>query len=418
MSRVIFFIIVLLLILGIEVYTYYGLNTAFPHSRKRIIAHIIDAMSIVLIIAGIVSLLIVFVGGNASMGYWSNVLIGIMFTLVITKIVFVSSLFLGDSFRFVKYCIQKISIWFSINSEPIEIEGRRKFIAQIGLGIAAIPFTGFLYGILKGKYDFKIHKQSLTFADLPIKFDGLKIVQISDFHSGSFDNIDAVARGVKMMQDQKPDLILFTGDLVNNLAEEIEPYKHLLKDLYAPMGKFAVLGNHDYGEYVNWNSEEDKIQNTELIKLHLADMGFSVLNNQRISLRRNEEQIQIVGVENWGKPPFPAYGDLNKALKGIKNDDFTILMSHDPDHWEEKTLPHPKNINLTFSGHTHGMQMGIEIPGIKWSPVKYRYNKWAGLYEENGQYLYVNRGFGYLGYPGRIGIWPEITVLELKSNFS
>ena len=418
MSRVIFFIIVLLLILGIEVYTYYGLNTAFPHSRKRIIAHVIDAMSIVLIIAGIVSLRVVFVGGNASMGFWSNVLIGIMFTLVITKIVFVSSLFLGDSFRFVKYCIQKISIWFSINSEPIEIEGRRKFIAQIGLGIAAIPFTGFLYGILKGKYDFKIHKQSLTFKDLPSEFDGLKIVQISDFHSGSFDNIDAVARGVKMMQDQNPDLILFTGDLVNNLAEEIEPYKHLLKDLYAPMGKFAVLGNHDYGEYVNWNSEEDKIQNTELIKLHLADMGFSVLNNQSISLHRNEEQIQIVGVENWGKPPFPAYGDLNKALNGIKNDDFTILMSHDPDHWEEKTLSHSKNINLTFSGHTHGMQMGIEIPGIKWSPVKYRYNKWAGLYEENGQYLYVNRGFGYLGYPGRIGIWPEITVFELKSSFS
>ncbi len=418
MTRVIFFIIVLLLILGIEVYTYYGLNSAFPHSRKRIIALIIDVMSIVLIVAGIVSLRVVFVGGNASMGYWSNVLIGIMFTLVITKIVFVSSLFLGDSFRFVKFCVQKISIWFSKNSEPIEIEGRRKFIAQIGLGIAAIPFTGFLYGILKGKYDFKIHKQSLTFADLPSEFDGLKIVQISDFHSGSFDNIDAVARGVKMMQDQNPDLILFTGDLVNNLAEEIEPYKHLLKDLYAPMGKFAVLGNHDYGEYVNWNSEEDKIQNTESIKLHLADMGFSVLNNQRISLRRNEEQIQIVGVENWGKPPFPAYGDLNKALKGIKNDDFTILMSHDPDHWEEKTLSHSKNINLTFSGHTHGMQMGIEIPGIKWSPVKYRYNKWAGLYEEHGQYLYVNRGFGYLGYPGRIGIWPEITVFELNSNIS
>ena len=418
MTRTIFFIIVLLLILGIEIYTYYGLNTAFPHSRKRIIAHVIDAMSIVLIIAGIVSLRVVFVGGNASMGFWSNVLIGIMFTLVITKIVFVSSLFLGDSFRFIKFCIQKINLWFFQNSEPIEIEGRRKFIAQIGLGIAAIPFTGFLYGILKGKYDFKIHKQSLTFKDLPSEFDGLKIVQISDFHSGSFDNIDAVARGVKMMQDQNPDLILFTGDLVNNLAEEIEPYKHLLKDLYAPMGKFAVLGNHDYGEYVNWNSEEDKIQNTELIKLHLADMGFSVLNNQSISLHRNEEQIQIVGVENWGKPPFPAYGDLNKALNGIKNDDFTILMSHDPDHWEEKTLSHSKNINLTFSGHTHGMQMGIEIPGIKWSPVKYRYNKWAGLYEENGQYLYVNRGFGYLGYPGRIGIWPEITVFELKSSFS
>ena len=418
MTRTIFFIIVLLLVLGIEVYTYYGLNTAFPQGRKRIIALSIYAMSIVLIVAGITSIRVVFIGGNASMGYWSNLLIGIMFTLLITKIVFLGSIFLADSFRFFKFYIQKISIWFSKNSVPIEIDGRRQFIAQIGLGIAAITFTGFLYGILKGKYDFKIHRQSLTFKDLPSEFDGLKIVQISDFHSGSFDNIDAVARGVKMMQDQNPDLILFTGDLVNNLAEEIEPYKHLLKDLHAPMGKFAVLGNHDYGEYVDWSSEEEKLENTESIKLHLADMGFSVLNNQRISLRRNEEQIQIVGVENWGKPPFPAYGDLDKALKGINSNDFTILMSHDPDHWDEKTLPHSKNINLTVSGHTHGMQMGIEIPGIKWSPVKYRYNKWAGLYEENGQYLYVNRGFGYLGFPGRIGIWPEITVFELKSHFS
>ena len=416
MSRVIFFIIVLLLILGIEVYTYYGLNTAFPHSRKRIIAHIIDAMSIVLIIAGIVSLLIVFVGGNASMGYWSNVLIGIMFTLVITKIVFVSSLFLGDSFRFVKYCIQKISIWFSINSEPIEIEGRRKFIAQIGLGIAAIPFTGFLYGILKGKYDFKIHRQSLTFPDLPSAFDKLKIVQISDFHSGSFDNIESVARGLKMVQDQNPDLIFFTGDLVNNFAQEIEPYMHLLKDLNAPMGKFAVLGNHDYGEYVNWESEEKKLENTESIKLHLAEMGFSVLNNQRTSLIKNNEQIQIVGIENWGKPPFPAYGDLNKALEGINKEDFTILLSHDPDHWEEKTLPHPKNINLTLSGHTHGMQMGIEIPGFKWSPAKFRYKEWAGLYKIAGNQIYVNRGLGHLGYAGRVGIMPDISVLNIRSK--
>jgi len=206
--------------------------------------------------------------------------------------------------------------------------------------------------------------------------------------------------------------------LVNNFAQEIEPYMHLLKDLNAPMGKFAVLGNHDYGEYVNWESEEKKLENTESIKLHLAEMGFSVLNNERTSLIKNNEQIQIVGVENWGKPPFPSYGDLNKALEGINKEDFTILLSHDPDHWEEKTLPHSKNINLTLSGHTHGMQMGIEIPGFKWSPVKYRYKNWAGLYQQNGQYLYVNRGFGYLGYPGRIGIWPEITVIELNSDFS
>ena len=418
MTRTLFFIVLLLFILIIETYTYHGLKCAFPQGRKKVIVFIIYAISIFVIVTGIISMGFYLSARTTNMGYWHNLLIGITFTLIITKIIFAGTLFLSDSFRIIKFCFQKISSWFSNNSDPVEIEGRRKFITQIGIGIAAIPFTGLLYGIIKGKYDFKIHRQSLNFPDLPIAFDKLKIVQISDFHSGSFDNIESVARGLKMVQDQNPDLIFFTGDLVNNFAQEIEPYMHLLKDLHAPMGKFAILGNHDYGEYVNWESEEEKLKNTESIKLHLVEMGFSVLNNQRTSLIKNNEQIQIVGVENWGKPPFPSYGDLNKALEGINKEDFTILLSHDPDHWEEKTLPHPKNINLTLSGHTHGMQMGIEIPGFKWSPVKYRYKKWAGLYQQNGQYLYVNRGFGYLGYPGRIGIWPEITVIELKSDFS
>ena len=418
MGRTLFFIFILLLIIGVEIYTYYGIKTAFPEGRKKSIALVIYIISLVIIIVGMITMRVVFIGGNGTMGFWSNLFIGLMFTLVITKIIFTGTLFLEDTFRFIKFCFQKTSSWFSTNSVPVEIDGRRKFITQIGLGIAAIPFSGFLYGILKGKYDFKVHNQPLTYSDLPSEFNGIRIVQISDFHSGSFDNIEAVARGVKMVQDQNPDLILFTGDLVNNLAHEIEPYKHLLKDLHAPMGKFAVLGNHDYGEYVEWNSEEEKLQNTESIKQHLEDMGFSMLNNERTSLHKNGQQIQLVGVENWGKPPFPAYGDLDKALEGINNDDFTILMSHDPDHWDEKAIPHSKNINLTLSGHTHGMQMGIEIPGIKWSPVKYRYHRWAGLYEENGQYLYVNRGFGYLGYPGRIGIWPEITVFELSTILS
>jgi len=292
---------------------------------------------------------------------------------------------------------------------------RRAFLSQIGLGVAAIPFTSILYGIIQGRYDFRVIKKTLAFENLPEAFDGLRILQISDVHSGSFTNREKIAYGVDMINAQKAEIVFFTGDLVNNQADEMEEWKELFSTINAPMGVYSVFGNHDYGDYVTWPSEQDKVNNlSKLAKTH-GEMGYNLLRNQNVTLERDGQKIHLAGVENWGYPPFPQYGDLNKALEGINPGEFTILMSHDPSHFDGEVKQHPVGADLTLSGHTHGMQFGIEIPGwIKWSPVKYKYPKWAGLYEENNRYLYVNRGFGYLAFPGRVGIWPEITVLELK----
>ena len=237
---------------------------------------------------------------------------------------------------------------------------------------------------------------------------------MSDIHSGSFDNYEAVKRGVDLANEQKSDLLLFTGDLVNNEAKEIEPWIELFATLDAPYGKYSIFGNHDYGDYIEWPSFEEKHKNLETLAAHHKTIGFNLLRNQHVVLEKDGEKFFLAGVENWGKPPFPQHGDINKALQGIENKDFTVLMSHDPSHWKAQVVEHSNKVHLTLSGHTHGMQFGIEIPGFKWSPVKFKYPEWAGSYEQNGKKLYVNRGFGFLGFPGRVGIWPEITVITLK----
>ncbi|MCZ6694094.1 MAG: metallophosphoesterase, partial [Bacteroidetes bacterium] len=289
-----------------------------------------------------------------------------------------------------------------------------KFISQLGLVVAALPFSSFLYGVVKGKYDFRVKNITLSFPDLPPAFDGFKIVQISDIHSGSFDSFSSVKKGVEMVRQQNPDLILFTGDLVNNMAMEIEPYMDLFGSLSARFGKYSVLGNHDYGDYMSWPSQEAKKINLDKLKEYHQIMGYKLLNNTSVRVEKGQDSILLAGVENWGIRPFRQTGDLEQAYRDSQDDEFTILMSHDPSHWDEQVLDFKKHVHLTLSGHTHGMQMGIEIPGIKWSPVKYKYPRWAGLYEDKGQYLYVNRGFGFIGFPGRVGIWPEITTIELK----
>ena len=295
--------------------------------------------------------------------------------------------------------------------------GRRKFIRQSGLFLAAIPFGSMLFGITKGKYNFKINKVKLALKNLPEAFDGFKLVHVSDIHSGSFDDKDAVIKGIQMINDQGADAILFTGDLVNNDSNEILPFIEDFKKLKADYGIYSILGNHDYGDYKSWNSEKDKQDNMQLLYAHQKEMGFRLLNNDNVTIERDGEFIGIYGVENWGNPPFPQRGDLDQALKGAEDLPFKILMSHDPTHWDKKVLEHPTHFDLTLSGHTHGMQFGVEIPGFKWSPIKYIYPQWAGLYKQASQLLYVNRGFGFLGFPGRVGIWPEITVIELsKAN--
>lgn len=341
----------------------------------------------------------------------SNLFMGVTMTFLLSKLVIIVFMFANDAYRLIRWPIES-----AISEESVSFEGRRKFLTNLGLISAAIPFSGLLYGTLKGRYSYKVWKQQLSFSDLPESFNGLRIAQLSDIHSGSLDNPEAVRDALKELMLHKPDLILLTGDLVNNFATEIDDYITIFKDeLRAPLGMFAVMGNHDYGEYVPWDSDEKRMENILEVQKRYKMLGFDLLNNESRQLEVNGETIHIVGVENWGGGNFPKYGDFDKAIENVDRDGFKILMSHDPDHWDLKVLDHETHVNLTLSGHTHGSQMGIEIPGwVKWSPVKYRYKRWAGLYQEKDQYLYVNRGFGFIGYPGRIGIWPEITIFTLE----
>ena len=297
------------------------------------------------------------------------------------------------------------------------IPSRRKFVSTLGWGLAAIPFASILYSIFKGKYNYKVWKYTLYFDNLPKAFNGYRITQISDIHCGSFDNYEKIRYGVELINSQKSDVILFTGDLVNNLANEVHNWKSLFATLQAPDGVFSIMGNHDYGDYSSWETPEAKQQNLEHLFQLQKQMGWQLLLNEHCYLERDGEKIALIGVENWGHGRFSKYGDLNKAMEGVNTEDFKILMSHDPTHWQEVVLPENKDIQLTLSGHTHGMQCGIEIPGwLKWSPSQYIYKYWGGMYEEGGKYLNVNRGFGYHAFPGRLGVWPEITVIELKTK--
>ena len=346
-----------------------------------------------------------------------NLFLGLFVTLFVTKLAFAVFLVIEDVFRISKYGGNKLLEMSNKENAKAVWDSRRTFISQLGIIVASIPFMSFFYGITRGKYAYTVHRISLSFKDLPAAFDGFKVLQISDVHSGSFDSISAVARGVEMIKEQKADLVLFTGDLVNSRANEIEPYIDLFKSIEANSGKFSVLGNHDYG-YFN-GDEAEKTANMQLLERHHEAMGFNLMNNQSVLIKKDGESIRLAGVENWGKAEyFPKRGDLDKAFADSNEDEFTILMSHDPSHWKEKILGFRKHIHLTLSGHTHGMQMGVEIPGFKWSPSKWLYPQWAGLYDEGDKKIYVNRAFGFLGFPGRVGILPEITVIELKKDLA
>lgn len=340
---------------------------------------------------------------------------GFLIAFLVPKMIVLAVMFSEDVFR----VPQAIFRYFTegSNADIKYLPSRRSFISKIALGIAAIPFGAILYGMYRGKYNFKVLKYTLNFEDLPDAFDGYKLTQISDVHSGSFDNIEKVEYAIDLINEQESDVILFTGDMVNNKAEEMKPYTKIFSKLKAKDGLYSVLGNHDYGDYVRWKTDEEKKKNLEDLKTIQKEIGFDLLLNESRYLEKNGEKIALVGVENWGAGGFKKAGDLKKAVSNIKKDDFKILLSHDPSHWEKEVISDDYKYHLTLSGHTHGMQFGIEIPGwFKWSPVKWRYKYWAGIYKEMGQYINVNRGFGYLGFPGRVGIWPEITVIELKKG--
>jgi predicted MPP superfamily phosphohydrolase len=342
--------------------------------------------------------------------------LGLLLLVLIPKLVLTFFMLLEDIFR---VFAGTITHFMGDNDNGDFLPERRKFVSQIALGLAAIPFMSLVYGMTKGKYNYKVIRQTLTFPDLPEAFDGFTITQISDVHSGSFDNPEKIEYAIDLVNQQKTDMILFTGDIVNTHAKEMHPWLETFSKIEAHQyGKFSVLGNHDYGEYVSWSSQQAKDENFEAIKDLHRQIGFKLLLNENVKIKKGNDEIALVGVENWGHN-FKQAGDINKASDNLKAEDFKILMSHDPSHWEYEVKNHPKNFHLTLSGHTHGFQFGIEIPGIiKWSPVQYVYKQWAGLYENFGRYVYVNRGFGFHAYPGRVGIWPEITVFELKKGNS
>ncbi|NNL16724.1 MAG: metallophosphoesterase [Flavobacteriaceae bacterium] len=338
--------------------------------------------------------------------------LGFLLTLIALKLVVVPIMFGEDVFRIFEGTYNRLFT----KSESFYLPSRRKFVSQIAMGIAAIPFASLLYGMVKGKYNFRVLNYTLHFDDLPEAFDGYKITQISDIHSGSFDNKEKIEYAVELINEQSSDTLLFTGDMVNNLANEMDPWIETFSKLKARDGMYSILGNHDYGDYVRWETKEGKTQNLKKLKQIQEQIGFDLLLNENRFIEKGDDRIAIIGVENWGKG-FKKKGDLNKASEGLNPDDFKIVLSHDPTHWNEVIVPHKDHFHLTLSGHTHGMQFGIEVPGwIKWSPVKWRYKHWAGIYEQANQFINVNRGFGFLAYPGRVGIWPEITVIELKKS--
>ena len=346
-----------------------------------------------------------------------NFYLGIVLTAVISKFVFLLVLLVQDGGRLLfggaNFLLDAVGLR-EVASGDSFIPKRRKMMTWIAAGIASIPLTTILYGVTKGKYKYTVNKVKLAFKDLPPAFEGFKIAQISDIHAGSLDSLEDVARGVKMVNDQSPDLILFTGDMVNSNKEEVNPFIDIFKQLKAKHGQYAVLGNHDYYGVPRGGTATQVNAYWQDFFAKFKQMGFQLLTNENTRIEKDGAYLKLLGVENWGAGRwFPKKGDLDKSLRDCASDDFCILMSHDPTHWDEKVLDHQQHIHLTLSGHTHGMQFGINLPGFKWSPAKYRYPRWNGLYKEKGQYLYVNRGFGFLAFPGRIGMWPEITVLEL-----
>lgn len=402
--------VIVLLVLDIYIFQIlrFVLQSATPRVRMAsfTLYWVVSALSIGLILFG--NLLRMDQWPAILRTYVVAILIGIFISKVIAGVFFL----VDDLRRAVQWAGGKVYYeWMS--KEPAADGGisRSVFLSWMGLGLGTTVFGTLLYGFTN-KYRYQMNKVNLAFEELPEPFKGLRVVHISDIHSGSFTNKEAVEKGVQQILDAKPDLILFTGDLVNDAAEEMDHYKDVFARLKAPMGVYSTLGNHDYGDYKAWPSEAAKKANLERLKEVHAEMGWRLLMNEHVVLEKDGHQIAILGIENWGAKGFVQHGRLDLAQQGSEHIPFKILMSHDPSHWDAQ-VRQQTDIHLTLSGHTHGMQFGVEIPGLRWSPIKYLYKQWAGLYEDGRQKLYVNRGFGFLGYPGRVGILPEITVINL-----
>lgn len=403
-------VIVFAFLSGLVTYNYNCFVSTFDDPMTQ---GIVGVLSILVLAIGLLTLIrmnIVFRTGYGQSDLLTNWSMGIFFGVIISSI-FVAAIFLlGDIGRLIMAIINKVS------SGSMVWSSRSIWVGFIAVFMAILPVSLFIYGMARGKYNFKVREVELKFSDLPKAFDGYRIVQFSDLHSGNYDRFSAMQKATKMIQDQQADLILFTGDWINAKSEEIVPYKELFNQLSAVDGKFCCLGNHDYGAHAAWQNLEKYKYINDAVREHISDMSFELLDNKNVQINRGAESIRLLGVENWGNKPFPREGDLDAALSGVDKNEFKVLLSHDPTHWDKVTIDHSEHIHLTLAGHTHGAQFGIETKHFQWSPVKYVYKRWGGLYEEKDQCLYVNRGLGFIGYAGRIGMRPEITVLELKTG--
>ncbi|MDQ1095629.1 MULTISPECIES: metallophosphoesterase [Chryseobacterium] len=396
------FLFIAALFLVLEVYIYQAVRTLTDNFWLRLGYWIIS-----LAIYGVFAYEITHFQRSDRNPFRIHLMISLFLVAILPKIFIVLFLLIDDIFRTGTYLIGL--------TRPDEhlFPERRKFLSLLGLGLGGVLSALFIDGITFGKYRHKVRKVTVKIKNLPESFRGYKIIQISDVHSGSFSDPSKLEHAIHLINEQKPDLVLFTGDMVNNVAEEFKPFIPLFSTIKAIDGKFAVLGNHDYADYVTWNSLDAKKKNLETLIGYEKEAGFEMLRNEHRIIEKNGEKLYILGVDNWGLKPFPQFGDLDKALKNVPESAAKILMSHDPTHFDYVVKKHPGNVQLTLSGHTHGMQFGLDLKNIKWSPVQYRYPKWADLYESEGKMLYVNRGFGVLGYPGRVGVLPEITLFEL-----
>ena len=404
-------------ILAIDLYSYQGvrkLTAGSSQKFKKIVWSLFWIIPLILIIGLIIfSVFYSSIPPSRVLTYF-HFISGTFILFYLPKLVFIIFFLLENIYLYIRMKLKKTKE----KDEEIASDGkpisRAQFLTRVGIVIAGIPFLSIAYGIKWGRFNFTVRNHTLKFPNLPASFDGIRLVQFSDFHIGSFlNNPHKVEEAIQFINRQNADLLLFTGDFVNNVASEMDNFISMLNQLTASMGKFSILGNHDYGDYYPWKSYAERRENLERLIKTQEEIGLKMLLNDSYKIQRGVDEIELVGVENWGLPPFPQYGDLNKALSDTDPNTFKILMSHDPSHWDEQVL-RKADIDLTLAGHTHGAQFGIEIPGWRWSPVSIRYKRWGGMYKEGAQYLNVNTGIGFIGYPGRVGMPPEITVIELK----
>ncbi len=355
--------------------------------------------------------------------YLRTYALAMLIIFILPKIILAFFVLFDDLVRLLRWVAIKISKIFKTprqneTSQPGKTLSRSGFIIKTGIIVASIPFLSLIYGMAFNAYNYKFRRMKLILSDLPASFDGFKIVQVSDIHTGSFLSTDPLAHAVNLINEQKPDVVFFTGDLVNYRHTEALNYVDVLKKIEAKHGVFSIFGNHDYGDYYKWNNPEEKENDIQELKKIHGRAGWKLLWDEHQHIEQDGERITVIGVQNCSAHGFSNYGSLEKATKDISYSPVNILLSHDPSHWRKAVIDKYPQINLTLSGHTHGMQFGVEVPGFKWSPVQYLYKEWAGMYREKNQYLYVNRGLGFIGYPGRVGIMPEITVIELQKTSS